>query len=159
MSDLTSIEKLKLEKLLEMGSGYVVDFSNKTFQEFILENSNIDIYDEKYDYNSGSKANRLRAFWKEESNYIVAELLEKLLEYWTTKKLINQKNIRPEEKALFDECQKISERLKKDVTKKIDQDALKRDKFSLFRSELLLEFDQFASLQQISFKPTTSMVR
>ena len=146
MSDLTSIEKLKLEKLLEMGSGYVVDFSNKTFQEFILENSNIDIYDEKYDYNSGSKANRLRAFWKEESNYIVAELLEKLLEYWTTKKLINQKNIRPEEKALFDECQKISERLKKDVTKKIDQDALKRDKFSLFRSGLLLEFDQFASL-------------
>jgi len=43
MSDLTSIEKIKLEKLLEMGNGYVLDFSNITFQEFVLENLNIDI--------------------------------------------------------------------------------------------------------------------
>ena len=50
-----------------------------------------------------------------------------------------------EEKTLFDECQKISERLKKDITKKIDENALKRDKFSLLRSELLLEFDKFTS--------------
>jgi len=48
MSDLTSIEKLKLEELLEMGGGYVLGFSNATFQEFIWENSNIDIYDKKY---------------------------------------------------------------------------------------------------------------
>ena len=80
MSDLTSIEKLKLERLLEMDSGYVLDFYNKTFQEFILENVNIDIDNDKYFYNGSSKANRLRAFWKEESNPIVGELLEKLIE-------------------------------------------------------------------------------
>jgi len=34
MSDLTSVEKLKLEKIFEMGGGYVLDFSNRTFQEF-----------------------------------------------------------------------------------------------------------------------------
>jgi hypothetical protein len=77
MSDLTSIEKLKLEKLLEMKGGYVLDFSNFTFQEFILENLNIDIYDEKYNYRSGSKANRLRGFWTEEPNHIVGEFLGK----------------------------------------------------------------------------------
>ena len=93
MSDLTSIEKIKLEKLLEMDSGYVLDFSNRTFQEFVLENLNIDIYDEKYNYNSGSKANRLRGFWKEESNSTVGELIETLLEYWRTKKLRARKAI------------------------------------------------------------------
>ncbi len=80
MSDLSSIEKLKLEKLFEMGGGYVLDFSNRTFQEFILDNVGIDIYDSKYDYASGSKANRLRAFWSEESNYLVSKLIFESLE-------------------------------------------------------------------------------
>ncbi len=114
MSDLTSIEKLKLEKLLEMKSGYVLDFSNFTFQEFILENLNIDIYDEKYDYRSSSKADRLRGFWAEESNHIVGELLERLLEYWSAKRLIIGKAVAPEDEVLFNECQKIIERLKGD---------------------------------------------
>lgn len=143
MSDLTSIEKIKLEKLLEMESGYVLDFSNRTFQEFILENLNIDIYDEKYNYNSGSKANRLRGFWKEESNSIVGKLIETLLEYWRAKKLIAQKTITTEEENLFNECQKIIERLQGGNTKNRNQDSLKEE-FSSLRSSLLLEFDGFA---------------
>jgi hypothetical protein len=114
MSDLSSIEKLKLEKLFGMSSGYVLDFSNRTFQEFILDNLNIDIYDEKYDYHSGSKANRLRAFWNEESNYLVSELLSALLEYWRTRNLLNLQSIDKPEQDLFDECQKIVERLIQD---------------------------------------------
>ena len=39
MADLTSIEKLRLERLFGMGSGYVLDFSNRTFDEFILDNT------------------------------------------------------------------------------------------------------------------------
>jgi hypothetical protein len=35
MSDLTALEKRKLEKLLGMDSGYVLNFSNKTFAEFV----------------------------------------------------------------------------------------------------------------------------
>jgi len=146
MSDLTSIEKIKLEKLLEMDSGYVLDFSNRTFQEFILENLNIDIYDEKYNYNSGSKANRLRGFWKEESNSTVGELIETLLEYWRTKKLIARKAITIEEENLFNECRKIVERLQGGNTKNRNQDSLKKQEFSSLRSSLLLEFDSFAEL-------------
>lgn len=37
MSDLTFIEKREFEKLFGMSSGYVLDFSNRTFEEFILE--------------------------------------------------------------------------------------------------------------------------
>ena len=124
MSDLTSIEKLKLEKLLEMGGGYVLDFSNATFQEFVLENSNIDIYYEKYDYRSGSKANRLRAFWKKESNSVVGNLLANLLEYWRAKKLINHQNITPEEQQLFDACCEISRRLQGDTIPKQEEETV-----------------------------------
>ena len=114
MSDLSSIEKLKLERLFQMGSGYVLDFSNRTFREFILENAGIDIYDEKYDYASGSKANRLRAFWRKESNYVVGKLVSDLLEYWRAQEAIRYPEISEAEQELFDECLKISERLKQD---------------------------------------------
>jgi hypothetical protein len=146
MSDLTSIEKLKLETLLDMGGGYVLDFSNKTFQEFILENSNIDIYDDKYYFQSGSKANRLRAFWKEESNQIVGRLLESLLEFWRVKRLIDKQGIRSEEHSLFNECKNIVERLTGITSGKVNENFPAKEKLSLRQSELLLEFDSFASL-------------
>jgi len=116
MSGLSSIEKLQLEKLFEMGGGYVIDFSNRTFQEFILDNVGIDIYDNKYDYASGSKANRLKAFWNKEANYLVSKIIFDLLEYWRTQKLLYSKDISQAEQDLFDECQKIAERLKQDST-------------------------------------------
>jgi len=39
MSDLTSIERRKLERLLCMGGGYVLNFSDRTFREFFEEHS------------------------------------------------------------------------------------------------------------------------
>jgi hypothetical protein len=97
MSNLSSLEKLKLEKFFEMGGGYVLDFSNRTFQEFIKENSGVDIYDQKYDYESGSKANRLKAFWINEPNQVVGNLICDLLDYWKAQKQINNQDITPSE--------------------------------------------------------------
>jgi hypothetical protein len=37
MSDLTFIEKTKLEKQFQMGGGYVLDFSNRTLAEFVAD--------------------------------------------------------------------------------------------------------------------------
>lgn len=109
MSDLKSIEKLKIEKLFDMGSGYVLDFSNRTFKNFILENSNIDIYeDENCD---DSKANRLREFWIQESNDVVGKLLNDFLEHWKTQKRLSSSEITSIEKDLYDDCLKIAERL------------------------------------------------
>jgi hypothetical protein len=121
MSDLSIIEKLKLEKMFVMEGGDVLDFTDISFVEFILENTNIYIYDGKYDYASGSKANRLRAFWAKEANYIVGKLISDLLEYWKTKRLINHREISQAEQALFDECYTIAERLKQDsIVENID---------------------------------------
>jgi hypothetical protein len=82
MSNLNNLQRKIFEKLFNMKSGYVLDFSDSEFQEFIKNSVDIDIYDDKYNYASGSKANRLRCFWNEESDQIVYRLLNELLEYY-----------------------------------------------------------------------------
>jgi hypothetical protein len=82
MSDLRYGDRIKFEKLFGMSSGYVMDFSNTTFKEFIFSVLEIDIFNGKYESFGSSKANHLRAFWKEESNYNVAVLNMALLEHW-----------------------------------------------------------------------------
>ncbi len=64
-----------------MKTGYVSDFSNRTFEEFVWDSVRKDIYDDVYEYGSGSKANRLRAFWDKEPDYVVAKLLGDLVGY------------------------------------------------------------------------------
>jgi len=81
MSNLTFLEKRKFEQLLGMESGYVLDFTNRTFAEFVLDSTGRDIYDSRYDYASGSKANRLRAFWQKEENSVVGKLMSDMLDY------------------------------------------------------------------------------
>jgi hypothetical protein len=39
MANLKSSDKLKLENYLEMKGGYVCDFTNRTFGDFVLEHS------------------------------------------------------------------------------------------------------------------------
>lgn len=51
MSDLTVFEKRKLEKLLGMGSGYVLNFSDRTYSEFFISyNIEIEVMYSKYRY-------------------------------------------------------------------------------------------------------------
>lgn len=103
MSSLTALEKRRFEKLFDMSSGYVLDFSNRTFHEFIVDVTDLDIYDPKYDYASGSKANRLRAFWTHEPDEVVAQLLRALLEV--------AKEMKRDAREI-EECERILERLR-----------------------------------------------
>jgi hypothetical protein len=80
MSDLTYLEKKKLEQFLGMSSGYVLDFSNRTFAAIVKDSSGCNIYSSRYDQGSGSKANRLRRFWELEPNPVVAKLLSEMIE-------------------------------------------------------------------------------
>jgi len=82
MSKLTYIEKQKLELKLGMGSGYVLDFSNRTFEEFFREVVGVQIYDSCFDLGSGSKANRMRAFWQVATDEQLRLLFNGLLEGW-----------------------------------------------------------------------------
>lgn len=81
MAELSFTDKNKLEKLFEMKSGYVLNFTDRTFEAFVKDSTGQDIFDSKYDYASGSKANRLRAFWSVESDHIAGKLIHDLLIY------------------------------------------------------------------------------
>ena len=112
MADLNFKEKRYFEKILEMGDGFVLDFSNRKMQEFIIDEMGGDIYIDKYSIKGDSKANRLRAFWQIESNYHVGLLLEKLLDYWLTQVHMGERNCDNTDENLHKECLKIVERLK-----------------------------------------------
>jgi hypothetical protein len=109
MANLKGSEKAKLESFLEMKSGYVCDFTNRTFEEFVREHTGVDIYSQKY---SGSKANRLRAFWKTESTHVVAKLLAEMIEYWKLQKATPLYGYQVFNPSLYEECKKIAARLK-----------------------------------------------
>jgi hypothetical protein len=109
MANLKSVEKAKLESYFEMKTGYVCNFSNRTFSEFVLEHAGVEIYSAEY---SGSKATRLRAFWEKESNHRVAKLLGEMIEYWKVQKATPLYDYQIFNPVLYKECKKIVEQLK-----------------------------------------------
>lgn len=149
MSTLKFFDKQKLEKILEMSGGYVLDFSNRTFREFIFENSNIDIYDDKYSYIGSSKGKRLKAFWEKESNNVVGNLNLKLLEYWNEKRVLSNGSISNLEKELYASCIDICERLIGINKSKEKEVNIVRNVFNDKQLELLSIFDNL-------YKVTTS---
>ena len=48
MANLTNTERRQFERLLGMASGYVLNFSNRTFAEFVTDATGRDPYDAKY---------------------------------------------------------------------------------------------------------------
>lgn len=105
MSDITSIERRKLERLFCMGSGYVLNFSDRTFSEFFEEHTRIDIDAATYCERGTSKANRLRGFWVVEGNHVVGKIIEAMILYGQSE------NCLLDESGLTDDCWKIAKRL------------------------------------------------
>lgn len=111
MANLRQIEKMKFEKLFDMGGGYVLDFSNYSFQQFVLDILSIDIYDSRFDTYGTSKANRLRTFWQIESDYNVGYLMKEMLEYWKTIKDLSGQAITESDDKIFNDCLAIANNL------------------------------------------------
>lgn len=121
MAELNRVEKMKLEKMFDMNGGYVLDFSNRTFSEFIFEVTRIEIYDDKYCTHGDSKAKRLRAFWDLESNYRVGKVTKAMLDKWRDEKVVYGREISTQEQLLWDDCEKISRKLLEDsIIEEID---------------------------------------
>jgi hypothetical protein len=79
MVQLKHGEKRILEDALDMSSGYVLNFSDRTFSEFFDEQG-ITIYQEKYAFNGTSKAKHMRAFIEVEDAFTVCRVLRQLWE-------------------------------------------------------------------------------
>lgn len=80
MSSLTAAEKVYFEEILDMSGGYVLDFTDPTYAEFFRSHG-IDIHgNQKYRINGKSKAKKMRAFWVQDPDELVARVLSDLLD-------------------------------------------------------------------------------
>ena len=92
MANLNFTQKQHFEKIFEMGSGYLLDFSNSSLQEF-MNDFKIDLGSSKYDKYGSSKAKRFRAFWEVENDELVANVLQVLLELAISIRKLDSKDI------------------------------------------------------------------
>ena len=113
MANLSYIEKDSLEKLFEMQSGYVMDFTNNSFSRFIGDSVNIDVYNGPGYKKYTSKANKLRQIWNSEPDNVVGILIEALLSHFEDMKLQEGK-LTDWERKKIDEMRIVASRLKGD---------------------------------------------
>ncbi len=100
MAVLDYVTKRKLESILKTGGGYVLDFSNARFADFVETAIGFDPYEK---YGGGSKAVLLRTMWQKESQRDVAKLNLELLECWRVGKQLAGVEPTTFELVLYDE--------------------------------------------------------
>jgi len=81
MTKIRPIDMRFFDEVFEMQSGYVLDFSDRTFAEFFDSELSINIDAQKYFQGGSSKAKRLRTFLQTEREPVVARALCSLWEY------------------------------------------------------------------------------
>ncbi len=92
MSTLTDIDKRYLEKILDMGGGYVLDYTDATFGEF-FRGHRVNIHGPKYLTYGSSKARKLRSFWEQEPDVVVGQVLSEMLDSYQADCEINGRAI------------------------------------------------------------------
>lgn len=107
MSSLSTADSFALEKLFDMSEGYVLGFSDSSFDQFVFQAVEVDIRDQKYKVHGTSKAKRLREFWRLENDQVVGKLLLALIERAATRNTTSD----VETQALEDKCSQIATRL------------------------------------------------
>lgn len=86
MANLTFSEKQLIETVFGMSGGYVLNFSNREFEEFMKDVVSYNIY---VKYPGLSKAKMLRSYIQDESDVYVGKVIIMLLNYMRDNKLIN----------------------------------------------------------------------
>jgi len=81
MTNFKPLQMQLLEAVLEMGSGYVLNFSDRTFAEFFREELRINIDDSKYSVAGSSKGKRMRYFLQNAPRPLVVKTLNAVWEY------------------------------------------------------------------------------
>lgn len=100
-------DKRLLEEFLGMGSGYVLNFSDRTFGAFCGEAVDIDIHSDKYLTHGTSKVKKMRSFWEIESDYLVGQLLNALIDYAEE----SSRGFTADDRKLAERCREIATRL------------------------------------------------
>ncbi len=124
MSSLTDVEKRYLENLLGMQSGYVLDYSDATFGEFFSRHKT-DIHGKKYQTYGTSKAKKMRAFWEQEFDGLVGQVLSEMLDSYEADCDLNGREV---DVAVLGKTRGIVSRLTgKSVSSQSDDEFLHRE--------------------------------
>lgn len=107
MSSLTDIDKRYFENLFGMRSGYVLDYSDATFGE-LFSRHKINIHGRKYQTYGTSKAKKLRAFWEQEPDAVVAKILKEMLDSYEADCELEGRQVN---KPVLKQCRAIVDRL------------------------------------------------
>ncbi len=148
MANLTTNGKQVLEKLFQMGGGYVLNFSDRTMGEFFNDDVKINIYDEKYNYASGSKANHIRGFWQVADDFLVSKSIVKLIEYIENQILIDNLQQNDFPKNLIDRGKELGNHL---LGKQVEKENITEDEF------LKKEFEE-VSINQLKLEETITSI-
>lgn len=81
MAHIRSVDMLLLDKVFDMESGYVLDFSDASMRAFYAHDLNIDIDDLQYRVEGTSKAKRTRCFLRKVSDAEAKRVLQALWDY------------------------------------------------------------------------------
>lgn len=81
MANIRAIDIHILDDIFEMGSGYVLNFSDRTMAQFFAQELNVDINDPLYLENGTSKAKRLRCYLQKVDAATAINTLNVLWEY------------------------------------------------------------------------------
>ena len=143
-SHVRSVDMLLIEELFDMGAGYVLDFSDRTFAIFFAEELNIDIDDPAYALGGRSKAKRLRCFLRTVDKPLLIHTLQALWEY---REAVRQRSGQSEalpnaEGRFLGLINKLAGQTVSTQTAHKPTPATDRPKFQLLKAELL----QIASL-------------
>lgn len=122
MSSLNAIERIKLERLLCMNTGYVSTFSDSSFEAFFVD-FDIDIHSDKYTGAGTSKAKKLRQFWKLESDHLVGTTIAALVKHVEDNPHPFDTISEDDKTALIRDCKAIASRL---MAGKVDLGHLKK---------------------------------
>jgi len=122
MADISAASRNAIEDILKMSGGYVLEFSNRTFSEFFSD-FGVDIDDQRYSVNGGSKAHRMRTFIKLEPASVVVRILHAL---WKVREDLNY----PEDAAGLARLFKRFESVMADLARAGQQNTDGIDKFA-----------------------------
>ncbi|RVJ59509.1 DUF3644 domain-containing protein [Sinorhizobium medicae] len=81
MPKIRPIDMATLDQIFDMGGGYVLNFSDRTFAEFFADELNVDINDDVYYAEGGSKGKRLRYYLKQADTETAVRTLQALWEH------------------------------------------------------------------------------
>jgi len=113
MAALKPTEPSIIKKFVELrrGAGYVLNFSDAEFEQFMRDVSDVDIYSKDFEKYGNSKGKRLKVFLEIASDLEIGKALFSLVDQFKTDKMLEGKEISQQEDLLIDSILGIASRL------------------------------------------------